>query len=479
MRVLRQGLKISLLFLLISSFSPFAKNNFSLRSMEDPVPPGLLRTMIEWKVEAGLEERLRRIGKTTFSTPDDPVRRRYIRTLLLGSRFPSSFFKSPRATLPGGRTVPGGQTGVQESPLGPDWVPVGLEEGGKGGVILAPGPGSSLGGADDIQVVVRPGEKGPHVITRIPNSAPQQSKGFTKVGLEENPLYQFRTVDETVQAILDSGIPSIQFPNSKGPNEKNIQDAEADRTFLRQSILATFPKGQTQSSIAVFEADGRIALSGSDFSMLEAGHQMYELALQKRRFHPFLLAVPHAGFSKRALEPLSLQHSLGLRTLSVSRIHTMEVDLSQRHFGETKSTLVIRPPVSTRYKQAAVWITSAGDLVDNPALSDPDDSGRMVLGLAAPKLGGATAWLWSLLVVLGLVVGFLNVSGKETKEFLWVTIGLVVVAFAGSAQISSWSNVQFIGPYLKGIFDSLLAFVVPASVVVALKEVWELAKGTA
>ena len=100
----------------------------------------------------------------------------------------------------------------------------------------------------------------------------------------------------------------------------------------------------------------------------------------------------------------------------------------------------------------------------------------VVLGLAAPKLGTAAAWLWSLLIVLGLVVGFLNVSGKETKEFLWVTIGLVVVAFAGSAQISSWSNVELIGPYLKGIFDSILAFVVPASVVVALKDVWDLAK---
>jgi len=100
----------------------------------------------------------------------------------------------------------------------------------------------------------------------------------------------------------------------------------------------------------------------------------------------------------------------------------------------------------------------------------------VVLGLAAPKLGTATAWLWSLLVVLGLVVGFLNVSGKETKEFLWVTVALVVVAFAGSAQISSWSNVELIGSYLKGIFDAILAFVVPATVVVALKDVWELAK---
>ena len=100
----------------------------------------------------------------------------------------------------------------------------------------------------------------------------------------------------------------------------------------------------------------------------------------------------------------------------------------------------------------------------------------VVLGLAAPQLGTATAWLWSLLVVLGLVVGFLNIGGKETKEFLWVTVALVVVSYAGSAQIKDWVNVQFIGPYLSGIFNSILAFVIPASVVVALKEAWDLAK---
>ena len=100
----------------------------------------------------------------------------------------------------------------------------------------------------------------------------------------------------------------------------------------------------------------------------------------------------------------------------------------------------------------------------------------VVLGLAAPQLGTATAWLWSLLVVLGLVVGFLNISGKDTKEFLWVTVALVVVSYAGSAQIDKWQNVQFIGPYLSGIFNSILAFVIPASVVVALKDAWDLAK---
>lgn len=100
----------------------------------------------------------------------------------------------------------------------------------------------------------------------------------------------------------------------------------------------------------------------------------------------------------------------------------------------------------------------------------------IVLGLAATNLGAAAQWLWSLMVVLGLIVGFLNVTGKETKEFLWVTVALVVVAYAGSAQIDKWSNVQLIGTYLSGIFNSILAFVIPASVVVALKDVWALAK---
>ena len=103
----------------------------------------------------------------------------------------------------------------------------------------------------------------------------------------------------------------------------------------------------------------------------------------------------------------------------------------------------------------------------------------VVLGLAAPNLGAAAPWLWSLMIVLGIVVGFMNVSGKETKEFLWVTVGLVVVAYAGSAQIDKWQNVQLIGTYISQIFNSILAFVIPASVVVALKEVWELAKGEA
>ena len=98
----------------------------------------------------------------------------------------------------------------------------------------------------------------------------------------------------------------------------------------------------------------------------------------------------------------------------------------------------------------------------------------IVLGLVpAGTLGGAAPWLTSLLVVLGLIVGFLNVAGKEVKEFMLVAVVLIIAAFAvGASDILG--GVQTIGPYLAGILAQVLAFVIPATIVVGLKEVWVL-----
>ena len=94
----------------------------------------------------------------------------------------------------------------------------------------------------------------------------------------------------------------------------------------------------------------------------------------------------------------------------------------------------------------------------------------IVLGLSFP-LGTATPWLASLLVILGLIVGFLNVTGKETKEFLLVAAVLVIATSMGGAS-ATLGGVQYIGEYLSGIFTQVLAFVVPATIVVALKDIW-------
>ena len=93
----------------------------------------------------------------------------------------------------------------------------------------------------------------------------------------------------------------------------------------------------------------------------------------------------------------------------------------------------------------------------------------VVLGLVPEAtLGAASVWLASLLVVLGLAVGFLNIGGKETKDFMLVATVLIIAAFAGGAS-DILGSVQVIGSYLTGIFSNILAFVIPATVVVGLK----------
>jgi hypothetical protein len=101
----------------------------------------------------------------------------------------------------------------------------------------------------------------------------------------------------------------------------------------------------------------------------------------------------------------------------------------------------------------------------------------IVLGLVPDKLGTSAPWLFSLLVVLGLVVGFINVESKDTKEFLLIAIALVVISWADMALVTKWENVYVIGDYLTGILQNTIYFVVPVAVVAGLKRVYEIAKG--
>lgn len=99
----------------------------------------------------------------------------------------------------------------------------------------------------------------------------------------------------------------------------------------------------------------------------------------------------------------------------------------------------------------------------------------VVLGLAIPALATATPWLISLLILSGLVVGFLNVAGKATKEFLIVGVVLVLLSYAGGVG-STLGKVMYIGAYLQGIFQAVMAFIIPTVVVVGLKDIWRLSE---
>ena len=72
------------------------------------------------------------------------------------------------------------------------------------------------------------------------------------------------------------------------------------------------------------------------------------------------------------------------------------------------------------------------------------------------------------LVLIGLIVGLFNIADEEVTPFLMSgTVLIIATAFGGQLL----SSVNYIGP----VFDALLVLFVPATIVVAIKNVFQLA----
>lgn len=86
--------------------------------------------------------------------------------------------------------------------------------------------------------------------------------------------------------------------------------------------------------------------------------------------------------------------------------------------------------------------------------------------------GKANPVTTSVLIVLGLIVGFLNVTGRETTPFLLAAVSLVIVSSFGGTKLGA---IPTIGVTLEGTLGALMTFVIPATIIVALKAIWALA----
>ena len=97
----------------------------------------------------------------------------------------------------------------------------------------------------------------------------------------------------------------------------------------------------------------------------------------------------------------------------------------------------------------------------------------VVIGLFASSISGdIKGWLILLLVVLGLVVGLINVSEKESTPFLVAAVALLLTGTTGNTL----AIIPVVGSYLSGIVQAIAVFVTPAAIVVALKAIQSLAK---
>jgi len=78
----------------------------------------------------------------------------------------------------------------------------------------------------------------------------------------------------------------------------------------------------------------------------------------------------------------------------------------------------------------------------------------------------------TILILLGLIVGLLNVTGRETTPFLLASVSLVIVSSMGGSALA---DVATIGATLKNILSAIMIFVMPATIIVALKAIYALA----
>lgn len=94
-----------------------------------------------------------------------------------------------------------------------------------------------------------------------------------------------------------------------------------------------------------------------------------------------------------------------------------------------------------------------------------------------PSLTTYSAQIYALLVLLGIAVGgFINVTGKDSQTFLLAGTVLVIVSKFGMESVVGSLIGIGIGDAVSSIFGALLVLFVPATIIVALKTVFSIAK---
>jgi len=95
-----------------------------------------------------------------------------------------------------------------------------------------------------------------------------------------------------------------------------------------------------------------------------------------------------------------------------------------------------------------------------------------IIGLVIAVLAGLLfqpEWAIWVLAILGVIVGLLNVTAEETRGFLLASIALTLSATA-------LNTLPVIGTALSLVLPFVVAFVAGATIVVALKELFQTAR---
>lgn len=91
----------------------------------------------------------------------------------------------------------------------------------------------------------------------------------------------------------------------------------------------------------------------------------------------------------------------------------------------------------------------------------------VIVGLIPQFRGDIAIWI---MVVLGIIVGLLNISAKEINSFLIAAVALIIASSASALSLA----VIWVG--LTSILGNIIIFIAPAAIIVSIKAVVKLAE---
>lgn len=93
----------------------------------------------------------------------------------------------------------------------------------------------------------------------------------------------------------------------------------------------------------------------------------------------------------------------------------------------------------------------------------------LIIAVIFGFLGTLSGTVLAILVILGIIVGLLNIAAKEVNQYLMAGTVLVIISSLGQNTFTAV-------PFATNILDAILALFVPSTVIVALKSVFSLAR---
>ena len=102
--------------------------------------------------------------------------------------------------------------------------------------------------------------------------------------------------------------------------------------------------------------------------------------------------------------------------------------------------------------------------------------GIFTVMIPVPTVTSYNAQIYGVLVFLGIIVGYMNYTSKDSQTFLLAGTALVIVSKFGMDSVYGTLLGTGIANTVRTIFGALLVLFVPATIIVALKTVFSISK---